>query len=76
MAHTGGGRDGWEPCLPGRGDLPLQDMVDLLTRNMYSGYISAEWEGRDPNGADDPTEALLNHTTYLQELISRSPQPR
>lgn len=76
MAHTGGGRDGWEPCLPGSGDLPLQDMVDLLTGNMYSGYISTEWEGRDPNGADDPTEALLNHTTYLQELISSSPQPR
>ena len=75
MSHTGGGRDGWEPCLPGSGDLPLQQMVNRLKANMYSGYISTEWEGRNPTGLDDPTEALFSHTAYLQKLIGDNSQP-
>ena len=62
MKLTGGGRDGWESVGPGQGDLPLADMVGRLAQAHYDGYLSTEWEGRDPDGADDPTDMLRAHT--------------
>lgn len=72
MKLTGGGRDGWESVVPGDGDLPLADMVTRLARDHYHGYISTEWEGRDPHGADDPTNMLRVHTTSIRELIAQA----
>ncbi len=69
MKQTGGGRDGWESVPPGAGDLPLAAMVSQLAAANYDGYLSTEWEGRDPHGADDPTDVLRAHTAYLRNLI-------
>ena len=69
MKLTGGGRDGWESVGPGDGDLPLADMVQRLAQANYDGYLSTEWEGRDPSGADDPTEMLRAHTASIRDLI-------
>ena len=70
MKLTGGGRDGWESVGPGEGDLPLADMVTRLSRSNYDGYLSTEWEGRDPDGADDPTPMLRAHTEAMRNLIA------
>ena len=72
MKLTGGGRDGWESVGPGEGDLPLAAMVSRLVQANYDGYISTEWEGRDPNGADDPTDMLRAHTASIRDLIAKA----
>ena len=72
MKLTGGGRDGWESVGPGDGDLPLAEMVSRLVQAHYDGYISTEWEGRDPNGADDPTDMLRAHTASIRDLIVKA----
>lgn len=72
MKLTGGGRDGWESVGPGHGDLPLADMVNRLVQSNYNGYISTEWEGRDPDGADDPTDMLRAHTASIRDLVAQS----
>ncbi len=72
MKLTGGGRDGWESVGPGEGDLPLADMVDRLVQAHYDGYVSTEWEGRDPDGADDPTDALRAHAASIRNLIAQA----
>ena len=72
MKLTGGGRDGWESVGPGEGDLPLADMVGRLVQAHYDGYLSTEWEGRDPDGADDPTDMLRAHTASIRNLIARA----
>ena len=72
MKLTGGGRDGWESVGPGQGDLPLADMVGRLAQAHYDGYLSTEWEGRDPDGADDPTDMLRAHTASIRNLIARA----
>ena len=75
MKLTGGGRDGWESVGPGEGDLPLAAMVARLVHAHYDGYISTEWEGRDPGGADDPTEMLRAHTASIRDLIEQARGP-
>lgn len=70
MQLTGGGRDGWESVGPGEGDLPLAAMVNRLVQSNYDGYISTEWEGRHPEGADDPTDMLRAHTASIRDLIA------
>jgi fatty-acyl-CoA synthase len=72
MKLTGGGRDGWESVGPGKGDLPLADMISRLAQAHYDGYVSTEWEGRDPNGADDPTGMLRAHTLAIRSLIAQA----
>ena len=72
MKLTGGGRDGWESVAPGEGDLPLADMITRLAQARYDGYISTEWEGRDPDGADDPTDMLRAHTASIRNLIAQA----
>lgn len=72
MKLTGGGRDGWESVAPGDGDLPLAAMVNHLVQANYDGYLSTEWEGRDPNGADDPTDMLRAHTASIRDLIAQA----
>tara|TARA_B100000029_G_C17475973_1_gene923787 strand:+ start:325 stop:1164 length:840 start_codon:yes stop_codon:yes gene_type:complete len=72
IRHSRKGRNGWEPCLPGTGDLPLQEMVNRLKATRYSGHISTEWEGRSAKGLDDPREALFSHTAYLRKLLGNN----
>lgn len=72
MKLTGGGRDGWESVAPGEGDLPLAEMVRRLVQSNYDGYISTEWEGRDPDGADDPTDMLRAHTVSIRDLVAHA----
>ncbi len=72
MKLTGGGRDGWESVAPGEGDLPLADMVQRLVLSNYDGYISTEWEGRDPDGDDDPTDMLRAHTASIRDLVAQA----
>ena len=72
MKLTGGGRDGWESVGPGDGDLPLAAMVNRLVQSNFDGYLSTEWEGRDPDGADDPTAMLRAHTASIRDLIAEA----
>jgi fatty-acyl-CoA synthase len=66
----------WKAVLPGRGNLPLHEMVAHLTSADFDGYISTEWEGGKSDGPIDPATVLETHTSYLQDLITKTNVPQ
>jgi sugar phosphate isomerase/epimerase len=39
-------RGGYHYVLPGKGNIPLREMVNLLLQRGYNGYLTLEWEKR------------------------------
>lgn len=72
IKRTGQGPTGWGGVPAGAGDLPLEQMIELLADDDYDGFISTEWERRVDPVADDPAIALPQHTKLLRELIERA----
>jgi sugar phosphate isomerase/epimerase len=68
--------DGWQLVLLGEGEVPVREMVDLLHREGYEGWISVEWEKRWHPEIDEPDVALPQHlsvlSTWLTELEPRA----
>jgi len=60
-----------EYCLPGEGDVPLAEMVALLKRGGYEGYLTLEWEKKWHPEIADPEVALPAYARYMRELIAQ-----
>jgi sugar phosphate isomerase/epimerase len=64
--------DGWQLVLLGRGEVPVREMLELLVRGGYQGWISVEWEKRWHPEIEEPEMALPQHrsvlSTWLTEL--------
>ena len=65
-ARTGTGPDGWQLALLGEGDVPVRDMLGLLLRGGYGGWVSVEWEKRWHPEIDEPETALPQHLRLLR----------
>jgi sugar phosphate isomerase/epimerase len=48
----------WKPALPGEGDLPLKEIVSLLRKNRYDGWLTFEYEKRWRPESDEPEKTL------------------
>ena len=72
QTHVKDSRPGGTYCLLGEGDVPILEMMGLLKRAGYDGWINLEWEKRwlpdlpGPEIAFPQYAALLRR--YLQEL--------
>lgn len=55
----------WEATLPDEGELPLDEIVDALRADHYTGYLSLEYEARD-----DPDRALRLYGKHMADLVS------
>ena len=53
--------DGWQLVLLGDGEVPVRDMLRLLARGGYQGWISVEWEKRWHPEIEPPEIALPQH---------------
>ena len=62
LSHPGGGR--YEPASLGGGVVPIGGIVDLLKSHGYAGFLSVEYEGRDPH----PEEAVRRSVEYLAKI--------
>lgn len=64
---------GWELVLLGAGEVPLREMVEVLRRGGYEGWLSVEWEKRWHPEIEEPEVALPQHARVLSEWM-REPE--
>ncbi len=51
--------------LAGEGDVPLADVMDLLTSDGYNGYVSLEWVKRWCKDLEEPGIAFVQYIHYI-----------
>lgn len=58
-------------CLLGQGDVPVQEALDLLKRNGYSGYLSLEWVKRWYYDLEEPGIVFEHFINAVKGLLCR-----
>jgi sugar phosphate isomerase/epimerase len=61
--------DGWQLVLLGEGEVPVRDMLALLSAGRYPGWVSVEWEKRWHPEIAEPEVALPQHLAVLGPWI-------
>jgi len=61
----------WQLVLLGEGEVPCQAVVELLHREGYNGYISAEWEKKWHPEIEEPEIALPQHARVLRQWFEQ-----
>jgi sugar phosphate isomerase/epimerase len=61
----------FQPRLAGQGAVPLGEVVDLLRRVDYQGYVSFEWEKAWHPEIEEPEVAIPQFADYLRPLLNR-----
>lgn len=55
-------------CLAGAGDLPIEEAVELLRGDNFTGWFSLEWEKRWHPEIEEPEVALPAFIDYVKKL--------
>lgn len=63
---------GWQLVLLGEGEVPVREMIELLIRHGYRGWVSVEWEKRWHPEIEEPEAALPQHLELLRSWIADS----
>jgi sugar phosphate isomerase/epimerase len=70
--RVGGGPDDWRLVPLGEGEVPVREMLGLLSGGGYDGWVSVEWEKHWHPEIDEPGRALPQHfrllSTWAAEL--------
>jgi fatty-acyl-CoA synthase len=64
--------DGWKFVLLGEGELPVQEMIEALARQGYSGAIAVDWEKMWHPEIAGPEVALPAYSKVLRTMIERA----
>jgi sugar phosphate isomerase/epimerase len=64
--------DGWRLVLLGEGEVPVREMLGLLTAGGYQGWVSVEWEKRWHPEIEEPEVALPQHLDLLNSWLDGS----
>lgn len=59
---------GYQLCLMGDGDIPLQHIYQLLENKGYDGYYTLEWEKVWWPNIEEPEIAIPQYANYMQKL--------
>ena len=62
--------DGWQLVLLGEGEVPVRDMLGLLSAGGYRGWVSVEWEKRWHPEIAEPEVALPQHLAVLNRWMA------
>jgi sugar phosphate isomerase/epimerase len=62
--------DGWQLVLLGEGEVPVREMLELLERGGYEGWVSVEWEKRWHPEIEEPEVALPQHLQVLRTWLT------
>ena len=62
--------DSFQYCLPGEGDVPLGEIIDLLRSVSYQGWLSFEWEKRWHPELAEPEVALPAFARVVRDLLN------
>lgn len=60
----------WQLVLLGEGEVPCRAVLELLHRNGYQGYLTAEWEKKWHPEIEDPEIAMPQHAQVLREWFA------
>ncbi len=58
--------------LVGRGDVPVQEIVNVLVSNGYKGYYCLEWEKRWHPEIEEPEVAFPQYATTIRQYLSKA----
>jgi len=58
--------------LLGRGDVPVQQIVNVLVKNGYKGYYCLEWEKRWHPEIEEPEVAFPHYAKTIREYLSKA----
>jgi sugar phosphate isomerase/epimerase len=64
--------DGWQLVLLGEGEVPVRDMLGLLSAGGYQGWVSVEWEKRWHPEISEPELALPQHLAVLDTWMGET----
>ncbi|MFB5662790.1 sugar phosphate isomerase/epimerase family protein [Alteribacillus sp. HJP-4] len=62
---------GYQLCLLGEGDVPLEKIYTLLRTNNYDGYFTLEWEKLWWPDLAEPEIAFSQYSDFMRTLFSR-----
>jgi fatty-acyl-CoA synthase len=57
---------GWQLLPLGEGEVPVRELLDVLARRGYTGWISVEWEKKWHPELAEPEVALPQHIAWLR----------
>jgi sugar phosphate isomerase/epimerase len=60
----------WQLVLLGEGEVPNREVVELLKREGYRGYLSVEWEKKWHPEIEEPEVALPQHAQLLRQWMN------
>ncbi|MEA5040738.1 MAG: AMP-binding protein [Clostridiaceae bacterium] len=60
--------NGRDYCLPGEGELPMDELTAALASVNYDGFISLEWDPRWMPEMDDMESVLTHFSNYMQRF--------
>jgi sugar phosphate isomerase/epimerase len=63
----------WQLVLMGEGEVPCRQVIELLNREGYQGYIAAEWEKKWHPEIEEPEVALPQHAQVLRSWFAELP---
>lgn len=58
--------------MVGRGDVPVQEIVNVLVSNGYKGYYCLEWEKRWHPEIEEPEIAFPHYATTIRQYLSKA----
>ena len=58
--------------LIGRGDVPVQDIVNVLVKNAYKGFYCLEWEKRWHPEIEEPEVAFPHYAKTIRQYLSKA----
>lgn len=61
--------DSWQLVLPGEGDIPLVEIINLLKEAGYNGYLSFEWEKMWHPEIPEPEIAFPKYVEYIRSVL-------
>jgi sugar phosphate isomerase/epimerase len=59
----------WNPVLVGEGKFPARDLVQILLKKQYAGFVSFEWEKRWHPEIPEPEVALPHFIKWIRAAI-------
>jgi sugar phosphate isomerase/epimerase len=74
--RSAGHKGGWQLVPLGEGEVPVREIIGLLTAGGYGGYISVEWEKYWHPEIEEPEIALPQHLKVLEEWAQDRPHER
>lgn len=65
--HVHNGDKSFKLCLPGQGDIPIEQITMTLQKNGYDGFYALEWEKKWHPDLPDPAEAFPLYVELMRK---------